>query len=200
MRSESLQDFLDAARIAFAGHVEHPDAIASIDRIFAALETPGELPSTSGTRLPACTHLAEAADLSRFSDPSLHRLVEAFLQLEPDLHWRPRSGDCTNAGPGFAENHANAYIVGPGGAERRSDVWIGMSLVAPNIRYPDHTHPPEETYLVLSPGQFMQGADNWLEPGIGGTLYNPPGILHAMHSGDAPLLALWALWAEPQDR
>ncbi len=199
MRPESLQDFLSAARAAFAVHVTEPRATVSLNRIFAALETPGVLTEARGARLPACTHLAEATDLAKFSDASLHRLIETFMQLEPDLQWRPRSGDCTNAGPGFAENHANAYIVGPGGTERRSDVWIGMSLVAPNIRYPDHTHPPEETYLVLSPGQFMQGAGNWFEPGIGGTLYNPPGILHAMHSGDAPLLALWALWAEPHD-
>ncbi|NMD08831.1 MAG: transcriptional regulator, partial [Phyllobacteriaceae bacterium] len=26
-----------------------------------------------------------------------------------------------------------------------------------------------------------------------GSFYNPPGILHAMRSGDAPLLAIWAL-------
>ncbi len=200
MRPESLTDFLDAARAAFAAHVKNPDAIASLSRIFGSLETPGEMSETPGTRLPSCIHLATAANPDQFTDPSLGRLIQTFIQLEPDLAWRPRSGDCTNAGPGFAENHANAYIVGPGGIERRSDVWIGMSLVASNIRYPDHTHPPEETYLVLSPGQFMQGADNWFEPGIGGTLYNPPGILHAMHSGDAPLLALWALWADPKDR
>lgn len=197
MRSESLQDFLDAARVAFAAHVENPNAKASLDRIFTALETPGERAEGVGARLPACTHLATAADPARFTDPALRRLVAAFMALEPQLQWRARTGDCTNAGPGFAENHANTHIIGPGGLERRGDVWIGMSLVAPHIRYPDHTHPPEETYLVLSPGQFMQGADNWWAPGIGGTLYNPPGILHAMQSDAEPLFALWALWAQP---
>lgn len=200
MRSESLQSFLDAARRAMAAHVTHPDASASLGRIFSALETPGENSDTHGTCLPVCSHLADATNPDNFDDPSLRHLAAAFTTLEPQLHWRHRTGDCTNAGRDFAENHANAMIVGPGGTERRSDVWIGMSLVAPHVRYPDHTHPPEETYLVLSPGQFMQGEGNWFEPGIGGTLYNPPGILHAMHSGDAPLLALWVLWAEPEDR
>ena len=197
MRSQTLTDFLDAARAAFTAKVVEPEAEASLSRIFTALESPGAMSGAPGVRLPTCAHLAEAADLENFQDLSLHRLIETFLALEPDLQWGLRKGDWTNAGPGFAENHANAMIVGPGGAERRSDVWIGVSLVAPNIRYPDHTHPPEETYLVLSPGQFMQGADNWSEPGVGGTLYNPPGILHAMLSGDAPLFAFWALWAEP---
>ncbi|WP_324752968.1 dimethylsulfonioproprionate lyase family protein [Roseovarius sp. Pro17] len=197
MRSESLQNFLDAAQSAFATRVQNPHATASLSRIFAALETHGTPSDALGSRLPPCVHLEQAANPQNFPDPTLHRLIETFQTLESDLQWWPRKGDWTNAGPGFGDNHANAMIVGPGGAERRSDVWIGASLVAPNIRYPDHDHPPEETYLVLSPGQFMQGLDNWFEPGIGGTLYNPPGILHAMHSGDAPLFAFWALWAEP---
>ena len=50
---------------------------------------------------------------------------------------------------------------------------------------------------MLSPGQFMQGAGQLEDHGIGGTLYNRPGILHAMRSGAVPLFALWALWAQP---
>ncbi|MFX0542406.1 dimethylsulfonioproprionate lyase family protein [Roseovarius sp. S4756] len=197
MRSESLQTFLNAAQAAFSSRVEDPRGAASIARIFSALDTPGTPSEKPGTRLPACKYLDEATHSENVSDPALKTLLQAFNDLELSLTWRPRSGDCTNASENFAENHANAIIVGPGGVERRSDVWLGVSLVAPNIRYPDHDHPPEETYLVLSPGDFMQGEGNWCTPGIGGTLYNPPGILHAMRSGAAPLFAFWALWAAP---
>jgi hypothetical protein len=68
--------------------------------------------------------------------------------------------------------------------------------MAPHVRYPDHNHPPEEVYLVLSPGWFQHGDSSWSEPGIGGTFHNVPNIKHAMASGDAPLLALWCLWAD----
>lgn len=197
MRPQPLQDFLDAAHTAFLAKARDPDATASLSRIFAALESPGMVSDTPGGRLPTCTYLGQAADPQKFDDPLLARLVQTFLSLEPNLKWGPRKGDCTNAGPGFAENHANALIFGPGGYERRTDVWLGVSLIAPKIRYPDHSHPPEETYLVLSPGRFMQGADNWSEPGTGGTLYNSPGILHAMRSDASPLFAFWALWADP---
>ncbi|MFD0859575.1 dimethylsulfonioproprionate lyase family protein [Roseovarius aquimarinus] len=197
MRSEHLQTFLDAARAAFTAHVRDPRASDSIARIFDALSKPGEPSTQPGTRLPVCDHLQQATSDAHFTDPSLKALSSAFMTLEPSLTWYRRGGDNTNASPEFAENHANAMIVGPGGAERRTDVWIGVSLVAPHIRYPDHDHPPEETYLVLSEGDFMQGRDNWVTPGIGGTLYNPPGILHAMRSGAAPLFAFWALWAAP---
>ena len=197
MRSDHLQTFLTALHEAMTAHVHDHRAVASIARIFDALTTPGTPNQQTGARLPACQHLAEATKPGHFSDPTLKALNEAFLKLEPSLDWYRRSGDVTNASANFEDNHANAMIIGPGGAERRSDVWIGMSLVAPHVRYPDHDHPPEETYLVLSEGEFMQGRGNWTTPGIGGTLYNPPGILHAMRSGAAPLLALWALWAAP---
>jgi hypothetical protein len=76
------------------------------------------------------------------------------------------------------------------------DVWIGATLMAPNVRYPDHAHPPEESYLVLSEGEFQSGQGNWFSPGIGGSFYNSPGIKHAMRSGKKPLFAFWALLPE----
>lgn len=85
-------------------------------------------------------------------------------------------------------------ILGPAGLENRTDVWLGVSLLAPHVRYTDHSHAPEETYLVLSDGQFQHGESAWLSPGVGGSSYNPPWVRHAMRSGTAPLLALWALW------
>ena len=48
---------------------------------------------------------------------------------------------------------------------------------------------------MLSEGEFRQGDGEWFEPGVGGTFYNPPGIVHAMRSGNKPLFALWFLWA-----
>lgn len=91
------------------------------------------------------------------------------------------------------DGHATGMIIGPGGAEDREDVWIGMTIMGPNVRYPDHSHPPEEVYLALSNGAFRQGENEWFDPGIGGVFHNPPGIVHGMRSGDAPMLALWFL-------
>lgn len=88
-------------------------------------------------------------------------------------------------------------IVGPGGVEDRDDLWLGVSLLAPHVHYPYHNHAPEETYLVLSGGEFMQ-EETWFSPGIGGSFYNPPGIKHAMRSGDKPLFAIWALLPNQQ--
>lgn len=119
--------------------------------------------------------------------------MEKFNAIEPALQWRPRQGDCTGASENFWDNHANAMIVGPGGLEAREDVSLGVSLVGPNVRYPDHRHPPEETYLVISPGDFRQGRQEWVHVAEGETFYNPHNIVHAMRTSDLPLLVFWAL-------
>ena len=86
-----------------------------------------------------------------------------------------------------------AVLVGPGGLGPRGDVHIGVSLMAPHLTYPDHCHTPEEVYLALSPGFWRQAGTRWAEPGYGGIIHNPPNIVHAMCSGEEPLLAIWCL-------
>jgi len=126
----------------------------------------------------------------------LLELVTAFRSIEPSLRWRRRASN-PSASANFPDGHANAMVLGPGGLEDRHDVWLGATLLAPNVRYPDHDHAPEETYLVLSEGEFRHGDTPWFAPEIGRSFYNPPGIRHAMRSGDRPLFAFWALWAGP---
>ena len=117
----------------------------------------------------------------------------AFRAIEAGLTWTRRKG-WEGEDASFAHGHANAMFVGPGGLEPRDDVWIGVSLMAPNVRYPDHQHPPEEVYTVLSDGEWRKADGDWFPPGIGGIVHNSPGIVHAMRSGDKPLLAIWCLW------
>ncbi|WP_294620571.1 dimethylsulfonioproprionate lyase family protein [uncultured Roseovarius sp.] len=195
-RPAALQSFLDAALTSFAQRADDPRAQASIARCAKALATPGEMSKAQGARLPVCTHLQTAADPARMKAPDLAEVLKAFNALEPNLTWRRRAGDMTAASDNIAEGHANTLITGPGGLERRGDVWLGASLLAPHVRYPEHTHPPEETYLVLTEGEFQHGDSDWFTPGQGGSFYNTPGIRHAMRSGDAPLFAFWLLWAD----
>ncbi len=192
-RSDVLQGFLDAIFGAFDDCVTDARARASITRIVAALKVPHSERQDIGRRLPVCEgHLTDA--LSVGSDrPSLRLLLERFRALEPLLEWKTRPHFDETASDNFAIGHANTMIVGPGGLEDRPDIWLGVSLLAPQVRYPDHDHAPEETYLVMSDGEFLHGESGWFSPGVGGTFYNPPGIRHAMRSGGKPLFAFWAL-------
>lgn len=192
-RSDVLQDFLDAAVVAYNQFARDPLSCQSVARIFARLETSQPERSNIGKRLAVCDRYLESILATKTGHASLDVLVERFKALEPLLEWEQRETHGNTASENFPVSHANALIVGPGGLEDRKDIWLGATLMAPNVRYPDHDHSPEETYLVLSDGEFMHGDSDWFTPGIGGSFYNPPGIRHAMRSKEQPLFAFWAL-------
>ena len=194
-RGEDLQFFVDAAFTAFDQFARAPEARRSMRQIFAALETPGEMHAGPGSRLPVCSQLDAALSIET-GHSALQRLIERFKAIEPQLEWRRRPTHDATASENFVDGHANAMIIGPGGLEERRDIWLGVSLLAPGVRYPDHDHGPEEVYLVLSEGEFQQGWGDWFSPGVGGSFYNVPDIKHAMRSVDTPLFAFWALLAE----
>ena len=199
-RSEALSQFLDIARDALSIRVgEHtpPGVVAA--RVFEALATSvGAIAPGALVPPPACRHLPSALEAARAA-PELSLLAEAFEALEPELRWRRRPGSEAH-GKAFHEGHANADIVGPMGLEQRDDVWFGASLVAPDVRYVDHRHPPAEVYVVMSEGEWYREGCGWHTPGVGGIVYNPPNVVHAMRAGRRALLALWLLRVGGSDR
>jgi len=192
-RPKPLQNFLGSIRNHLLGVQSGTPAGRCLHRVFNALTDPRPVLATAPARLPACAYLDKALDNARRSGASLASIADAFAALEPNLNWTRRASADQTASANFVDGHANAMIVGPHGYESRDDVWVGVSLLAPHVRYPDHDHAPEEVYLVLSQGKFRQGDTEWFEPGIGGSFYNTPNIRHAMASGSAPLFAVWCL-------
>ena len=187
-----LQSFLDAASAAFNHFAKDTNARRSLAEIFSRLQTPGNERHGAGSRLPVCGYLSSAVAVATASD-QLTMMIARFQEIEPRLIWRRRKDTSGTSSGNFEDGHANAMIVGPGALEERSDAWIGVTLMAPGVRYPDHDHAPEEVYLVLSDGEFQHGTSEWFSPGLGGSFYNPAGIKHAMRSTNAPLFAFWAL-------
>ena len=179
---------------AFGVDAIKPDCSGTLCKVYDGLEMPGGAGSVVARRLPVCEHLDDALARARAASPSIARVANAFAALEPALRWWPRPTGGPFASDTWPDGHANATIVGPGGLEYREDSSVGVSLLAPHVRYPDHNHSPEEVYLVLSPGRFRNDDSDWIEPGIGGTFHNAPNIKHAMASIEAPLLAIWCLW------
>lgn len=196
-RSAPLQNFLACAQSAIAARVgTDTPAARAMARVGAAC---GDVPVGDDRRpeiaaeiaLPVCRHLEPAIASLERGPADLVELARALRALAPQMVWRPRA----SADPIFTAGHANASILGAEAhaLEQRGDVRIGLSLVAPGVTYPDHHHPPEEVYIVLSGGEWRQNANPWHAPGVGGIVYNPPDIIHAMRAGDEPLLAIWCL-------
>jgi quercetin dioxygenase-like cupin family protein len=162
----------------------------SMDTIACETASDGE-----GRELPACEHLPAALEFTKQLDSDLREVAVALEKLAPSIRWRRKAGT-EELGPAFANGHANAYLVGPDGLVRHDHVVIGLSLLAPQIRYPDHQHPPEEFYLVLSEGDWFNEERDWYTPGPGGMVHHRPNIVHAMRSDARPLLAVWCLWTD----
>ncbi|MBS3648515.1 transcriptional regulator [Pseudaminobacter sp. 19-2017] len=196
-RSKELGSLLAGLESVISSAMREEPLGGTISDVFRALRTPTDRrPEHRPERLPACEGVADAISRARSGNPEIAEIADTFEKIEPLLSWRRRAGSETAEDPAFHDGHANALIIGPNGLEERADIWIGVSLMSPNVQYPVHRHPPEEIYVVLSPGEWKKGDEPWHVPGIGGLVHNPPGTIHSMRSANAPLLAFWLLWSE----
>ena len=192
VRSPTLQAFLNVLEATILDISDAGSDHARVTKkMFAALAEPGPQTPRLRTENPACAHIQSALDAAA-KVQATEGLAIAFNTLEPEIAWSARSDRKTND-PNFPNAHATGMIIGDGGLEARTDLRLGASLLAPETFYPNHHHPPEEVYIALSLGSWRQEAGPWREPGIGGLVYNPPNIIHAMQSGASALLAIWML-------
>ncbi len=209
MRSAELTAFLSTLHEAILERASaESNSRLTIDKVMQALQEQQPSASPEPAWLPVCDCIEDALDnvtvhasqesQGKAVNTQVETLVahaQALRVIAPKLNWWQRTAD-VEPGSAFATGHANTTLIGKGGLEERDDVWVGISLMAPGIEYPEHHHPPEEVYLVLSPGHWQQAGGDWFEPQIGGLVHNTPNILHAMRSGSAPLLAVWCLWKD----
>ena len=191
-----LAEFVNALAAAAAAGAFPPDTSdrgrAAVREIRAALSGPRDAASVRPARLGACRHLGRALANARRGPGPAARLADAFAPLADRLHWRLRPPE-EGEDPAFRSGHANADVIGPAGLERHVDVVVGVSLLAPGVTFPDHRHPPEEIYVAMSAGDWFEEDAGWRAPGIGGLIHHRPGVVHAMRSGEEPLLAFWIL-------
>lgn len=196
LRAADLDHFIAALGRGVRGAVPPggPEA-AFAERIFGALETPGRPPPSRvpPTRPAPADALEDAFALAARGPEPVQQVAGALRAMDPRLSWGPRPGS-EEGGPAFREAHANALIAGAEGLERREDVRVGVSLVAPHTDYVKHRHPPEELYFVLAPGDWWREDLGWRARPAGSIQHNPPHAWHNMRTGETPLLAVWCLW------
>lgn len=192
MRSAQLTEFLEqsAAAMLAAKGLSQAASVACTKAITLWQASQGTHGPAAAHRLPVCDWVRPALEIANAGPRAA--LAAAFAGIAHRLTWTRRSS-ARPEDESFWNGHANAMILGPGGLEERNDLWIGATVMAPNVLYADHNHPPEEVYLSLTPGEWWNAEMDWTDPGPESAIYNPPAIRHRMRSGDGPFLALWYL-------
>lgn len=195
-RPDDLQELLDSVEVVMTG----VDGAAAERKLVASVMAACRIrigkfddAATGDPTLPVLKSLDVAFVNALAVSPALARVTYALKCLAPQLRWRSRHYNGRGARLNLVEGYASAVIVGRDGYEDRDDLRVGVSLLGSNVSYPDHNHPPEEAYLVLSPGAFRQKQGSWQHRRAGEMFYNTPGIMHGMRSEATPMLALWFL-------
>ena len=195
-REQLLDEFIHAlecaARAATNSLDDEDPRRAMVQTVFSALEGVEPAEVMKALELDACRHLSAALMNAESGPEQVAYLARAFEALAPALCWRLRPPDL-GEDPKFRGGHANADIIGPTGLGRHDDIVLGVSLMAPGVTYPDHNHPPEEIYIVMSKGDWFSEKEGWYTPSVGEVIHHRPNIVHAMCSGAEPLLAVWCL-------
>lgn len=198
-RPSEVASFLAALEAGFDGARERGRSVPSmVTDVFDAVRrhtgvARDDAATTPPPDLSVTTQFEPALARARAHGGHAAQVADSLGALASRLHWRRRNGSAAG-GEAFHHGHANARILGQGGLEQRDDVAIGLMLTAPAIRYMDHRHPPEETYFVLSEGEWRREGRPWHRPGPEGVVHTPPDTVHAARAGPAPVLAVWCLW------
>tara|TARA_R110000787_G_scaffold211281_3_gene321115 strand:- start:57614 stop:58204 length:591 start_codon:yes stop_codon:yes gene_type:complete len=191
-----LNDFGDHVSRSLADIHDVPQAgfLAAKQMANVLQRTPMHLRSVRREN-PLSDELEAALGLACQLDEPVSKFVPSFSKFADQLPWYRRAarGDVV-----FEHGYINAEVIGPKGIVFSDEITVGVTLMRPDIVYPDHHHPPEEVYIVLSPGFWRQKDEEWWAPGPGGYVYNVPDILHAMKSDADPLFAIWCLNLSPE--
>lgn len=138
---------------------------------------------------PAMAHLATALR-NAAGDPAL---VPPAMKAAEALDWLQLYGG-GGVKQDIAEGMLAAQVAGSYGCFPSDTVATGQFLLAPGLHYPLHTHAATEIYYCLSGTLTLQhGVDgSKFEVPAGAYSITPSHRLHALWTGDAPVLLLYA--------
>lgn len=146
------------------------------------------MPPERASLVPGSRHVSVALDSAKAAGGPVAVAADAIDAVASTVAWRARP-DGEHHSAEFMRGHADARILRSVDAD--GQVVVGLSVLAPRTMYPDHSHPPEEVYVVLSPGEWRGAGGEWVEPGVGGIVHTRAGVTHSMRAAGDPLLAVW---------
>jgi len=148
---------------------------------------------------PVLDHLDNALALT--AQGPLAEIGERFARVLHQLRWSQNPNYTeANSSRSFLDGYAYAGFSGPDAPLLCAVPRGGLVLLGPNVTYPSHHHAPKEVYLALTPGsQWCLDEGEWFAVEAGELIFHDSWQMHAMRTGEQPLLA-FAGWIEVGDR
>lgn len=92
----------------------------------------------------------------------------------------------------FLPLFANGEGIGPDGRLKHNEVILGLFLLGPNVTYPEHAHPAEEFYIVLTGNpEFKVGNNNFELQEAGAVVLHHTNISHVIRTSSEPFFAIF---------
>ncbi len=121
--------------------------------------------------------------------PTIGSLATAVTEIAQYASWV----EATRGVPElFSGGYAFALLIGQGGLATSETMRLGLYLQRPKIDYPGHAHDAEEFYFILSGSAHWRVDTRHFTSTAGDLIHHPPQAVHAFHTHDQPLLAVWA--------
>lgn len=159
-------------------------------KIFHLLQHPGAISSRPATALRLAPQLQFALRQLAQKGKPYAEASDAINDVAKNLDWVS-----SKTGPFASVNietaHAHAIIAGASGLEEREDVTLGLTIMEPYSRFPDHVQYRARVFLALSDCEFLCDDRGWQQASPGSTFYNEAGHTVAMRCTSRPLLAAW---------
>lgn len=192
--SVKLHTLLTAVQTVVTRH--SPNEITINQELHRILDRLRKDPSMPGMFQASRHAITEHIGAALQHETKLTSLLETITPIAHYLPWRRADGD-SGILSRSARRAAMADIIGPLAPFRSDLVSLGLTLIAPNTLCPSHHHSDAELAHVVT------GSATWVINGrpltchAGTFIATPPQAVHATHTEDESLLALYMRTIRP---
>ncbi|NVK15266.1 MAG: hypothetical protein HWE35_13945 [Rhodobacteraceae bacterium] len=145
-------------------------------------------------RLPVCRKVEELANSGRQNCEAAEPAVAALASALPRLRWQQTYTAADGFSREWLDNYGWVNLISPEGLYRSEEMRLSIGYWGAGQHYDEHSHAPEETYLILAgQARFQSEGRPARDAGPGDTIRHAPHQKHAIDMVPGPLLAA-AFW------
>lgn len=145
-------------------------------------------------RLPVCNRIEKLAVSGKQVSEATAPAVTALASALPRLRWQQTYTEADGFTRDWLDNYGWVNLISPEGLYQSDEMRLSIGYWGTGQHYGEHSHAPEETYLILAgQARFDSEGRPARDAGPGDTIHHAPHQKHAIDMVPGPLLAA-AFW------